>query len=54
MKSWDGFIVPKPFARVTVAYGDPVEIVAEDARAAAARAAELEEVMNEATKAARA
>jgi lysophospholipid acyltransferase (LPLAT)-like uncharacterized protein len=54
MKSWDGFMVPKPFARVTVAYGDPVEIASEDARSAAARAPELEEVMNETTRAARA
>jgi hypothetical protein len=34
LKSWDSFLIPKPFARVTVAYGDPIYIRAEDAREA--------------------
>lgn len=34
LKSWDRFMIPKPFARVTVAYGDPIFIRAEDAREA--------------------
>jgi lysophospholipid acyltransferase (LPLAT)-like uncharacterized protein len=33
--SWDGFIIPKPFARVTIAYGEPVFVTAESSRAAA-------------------
>ena len=32
--SWDRFIIPKPFARVTVAYGDATDVVAETSRAA--------------------
>ncbi len=35
LKSWDRFTVPRPFARITVAYGDPIFIDAEDAREAA-------------------
>ncbi|HEY8309172.1 MAG TPA: lysophospholipid acyltransferase family protein, partial [Gemmatimonadaceae bacterium] len=35
LKSWDGFMIPKPFARVTVAYGDPMYVDAPDARTAA-------------------
>ena len=26
MRSWDGFRVPRPFARVLVAYGEPLEV----------------------------
>jgi lysophospholipid acyltransferase (LPLAT)-like uncharacterized protein len=50
--SWDRFLVPKPFARVTVAYGDPVEVVARDARAAADQAPRFEELMTATTAAA--
>jgi lysophospholipid acyltransferase (LPLAT)-like uncharacterized protein len=50
--SWDGFLIPKPFARVTVAYGDPVEVSAPDARAAADQSEKFEEIMNAATVAA--
>jgi lysophospholipid acyltransferase (LPLAT)-like uncharacterized protein len=50
--SWDRFLIPKPFARVTVAYGNPAEVVAPDARAAADQSARFERVMMEATEAA--
>jgi lysophospholipid acyltransferase (LPLAT)-like uncharacterized protein len=50
--SWDRFMIPKPFARVTVAYGDSVEITAPDARAAAEQSGRLEEVMMATTTAA--
>ena len=46
LRSWDRFIVPKPFATVTIAYGDPVTVDAENARAAAAQADALEAAMN--------
>jgi lysophospholipid acyltransferase (LPLAT)-like uncharacterized protein len=23
LRSWDGFMIPKPFARITIAFGDP-------------------------------
>ncbi|MEZ6037421.1 MAG: lysophospholipid acyltransferase family protein [Planctomycetota bacterium] len=26
LKSWDGFVIPKPFARLAVAYGGPIEV----------------------------
>ncbi|HEY4215910.1 MAG TPA: lysophospholipid acyltransferase family protein [Gemmatimonadaceae bacterium] len=47
LKSWDAFMIPKPFARVTVSYGEPIyieqadvrEAVAESGRVAAALAA---------------
>ncbi len=45
--SWDGFIIPKPFARVTVAYGPPVSVDAESPRAAAARSPEFEALMTD-------
>jgi lysophospholipid acyltransferase (LPLAT)-like uncharacterized protein len=38
LTSWDRFLIPKPFARVTIAYEDPVAVDAPDARAAAAQA----------------
>lgn len=36
--SWDRFIIPRPFARITVAYGAAIEIDAASAREAAANA----------------
>lgn len=50
--SWDRFLIPKPFARVTVAYGDPAEVIAADARSAADQAARFEEIMMMTTTAA--
>jgi len=35
LRSWDRFMIPKPFARVTVAYGAPIRIAAETPRDAA-------------------
>ena len=52
LRSWDSFLIPKPFARVTVAYGEPVEIAAPDARAAAQQSGRLEELMRATTVAA--
>lgn len=37
LKSWDRFMIPKPFARVLVAYGAPITIAADSPREAAAR-----------------
>ena len=45
MNSWDRFVVPKPFARITVAYGDPVRVTGVTARAAAAEAPRLDAAM---------
>ena len=38
LKSWDGFIIPKPFARITVHVGTPITVDATNAREAAAQA----------------
>jgi lysophospholipid acyltransferase (LPLAT)-like uncharacterized protein len=38
LSTWDGFLIPKPFARVTIGYADPARVDAPDARAAAAQA----------------
>jgi lysophospholipid acyltransferase (LPLAT)-like uncharacterized protein len=35
--SWDRFMIPKPFARVTIAYGDPVAVEAPGSREAGER-----------------
>lgn len=47
LNSWDGFMIPRPFARVSIAYSDPVYVDAADARAAATpeSAARMREVM---------
>ncbi len=41
LRSWDGFEIPKPFARVTIAYGAPVALDDADVRSAAARTDEF-------------
>ena len=45
--SWDRFVVPKPFARITVAYGEPAMIESTSARAAANEGPRLEALMNQ-------
>jgi lysophospholipid acyltransferase (LPLAT)-like uncharacterized protein len=46
--SWDRFLIPKPFARITLAYGDPTPVVAESSRAAGALTALLSAAMDNA------
>jgi lysophospholipid acyltransferase (LPLAT)-like uncharacterized protein len=41
LRSWDGFEIPKPFARVTIVYGPPTRVEDQDVRAAAARSEEF-------------
>lgn len=48
LNSWDGFIIPKPFARITVSYGDLTHVTADTPRAAADEAPRLERLMDEA------
>ena len=50
LKSWDRFIIPKPFARVTVAYGPPSKVEAPTARAAVEHAPRFEQLLNDAEK----
>lgn len=42
LKSWDRFIIPKPFAEIVVAYSDEITIAALTPRAAAGAAAEFQ------------
>lgn len=42
LRSWDGFMIPKPFARVTIAYGEPRTVQAESARDAAAQSPDFQ------------
>ena len=48
LRSWDGFEIPKPFARVTIEYGEPVVLDDQDVRAAAARTEEFAQRMRDA------
>ncbi|MEO7218280.1 MAG: hypothetical protein ABI026_08810, partial [Gemmatimonadaceae bacterium] len=45
LRSWDAFMIPKPFSRVTVAYSDPIYVEAADARSAAEQAPQFESAM---------
>jgi lysophospholipid acyltransferase (LPLAT)-like uncharacterized protein len=48
LRSWDRFMIPKPFARVTVAYGAPAKVLAQTSRAAAEEGPRFERLLNEA------
>jgi lysophospholipid acyltransferase (LPLAT)-like uncharacterized protein len=48
LRSWDKFMIPKPFARVTVAYGPPTKILATNPRAAVDEAPRFERLLNDA------
>lgn len=45
LKSWDGFEIPKPFARVTVVYGTPRDVEDNDVRTVSERTPEFSEYM---------
>ena len=48
LRSWDRFMIPKPFARVTIAYGNPTKVLATSPRGAAEEGLRFEELMSEA------
>jgi lysophospholipid acyltransferase (LPLAT)-like uncharacterized protein len=48
LKSWDQFMIPKFFARVTFAYGDPTMVGGSSPREAAAETARFEAIMRRA------
>ena len=48
LKSWDRFLIPKPFTRITVAYGAPLYVSAATPREAAADAPHLDRLMYDA------
>lgn len=47
LRSWDGFMIPKPFSRVTIAYSGPDYVTAAGPREAAELADEYQRRMNE-------
>jgi lysophospholipid acyltransferase (LPLAT)-like uncharacterized protein len=47
LRSWDRFMIPKPFAKITVAYGPASKVVADTARAAAEEAPRFERLMSD-------
>jgi len=49
LRSWDRFLIPKPFARVIVAYGTPTVASGESAREATAAAEAFQRQLDEAT-----
>jgi lysophospholipid acyltransferase (LPLAT)-like uncharacterized protein len=53
LKSWDGFMIPKPFARVRIAYGDPAYLDLPSPREAAAQSERFEDLMERTGAAAR-
>lgn len=50
LNSWDRFMIPKPFARVTVAYGNPAKVLATTSRAAAGEGPRFEDLMSDAIR----
>lgn len=48
LKSWDGFEVPKPFARVAIVYGTSLSVDGADVRDVSARTDEFAAVMSDA------
>ena len=52
LSSWDGFVIPKPFARITIAYGPATRVHARTPREAADEAPRLEELMSATAQAA--
>ena len=48
LRTWDGFIIPKPFARITIAYGDVTRVDSGTPREAAEEAPRLEKLMDDA------
>ncbi len=50
LRSWDRFMIPKPFARVTIAYGRPTKVLASTPRAAAEEGGRFEELMSDALR----
>jgi len=48
LKSWDQFIIPKPFAKITVAYSDPLMVNGASPREAAADITRFDVVMQDA------
>ncbi|MDQ2889338.1 MAG: lysophospholipid acyltransferase family protein [Gemmatimonadota bacterium] len=48
LRSWDSFMIPKPFARVSIAYSEPMFVTARDSREAAGQKGIYEQAVNDA------
>lgn len=46
LRSWDRFVIPKPFARITVTYGTPTVVPGESPRDAAAAAPQFQAMLD--------
>ncbi len=53
LKSWDRFMIPKPFSRIRIAYGDPVYLDVSSPREAAEQSARFDSLMERTGAAAR-
>jgi lysophospholipid acyltransferase (LPLAT)-like uncharacterized protein len=53
LKSWDAFVIPKPFARIRIAYGDPAYLDVSSPREAAEQSARFDSLMERTGAAAR-
>ncbi len=53
LRTWDQFLIPKPFARITIAYGNPTLVIANSPRQAASDPEGLRAQMDEAERATR-
>ena len=53
LKSWDRFLIPKPFARVNVAYGGPERVAGDSPRDAAAEVPRFHALLEQALERAR-
>lgn len=47
LRSWDRFMIPKPFARITIAYGDPAYVTTASPREAAGEGPRFEALMRD-------
>jgi hypothetical protein len=52
LRSWDRFIIPKPFARITIYVGEPVPVHAATLREAAGQTPRFQKLMGELPRAA--
>lgn len=52
LRSWDRFLIPHPFSRVVISYGETAHVRASDARGAAAETERFRQIMDEAERAA--
>ncbi|MCC6245733.1 MAG: lysophospholipid acyltransferase family protein [Gemmatimonadaceae bacterium] len=46
LSSWDAFVIPKPFARITIRYGAPMTLTAADVREASAQTSHFAALMH--------